>query len=163
GQVLVGTSSTSPRCMFGRASRPSAICSVRPRIRLRLRSHAEIFSQLDSYLRFLTRRHFLDCREYIEHHLFAGVRGRMGLVFHRFPSGASSGDYHRCFRTVGEAVELKPRLNALSVYQTREIWSFHLFLFINPGSSPRSFRAWAMALAALLRRHAGRMVSRIAW
>src|SRR5437667_180099 len=33
--------------------------------------------------------------------------------------GASSGDYHRCFRTVGEAVELKPRLNALSVYQTK--------------------------------------------
>jgi len=28
----------------------------------------------------------------------------------------------------------------------------------NPGSSPRSFRAWAMALAALLRRRAGRMV-----
>src|SRR5437899_1963731 len=121
------------------------------------------FLMFFSDLRFLTSRHFFDCSEYIEHHLFACVRGRMGLVFHRFPSGASSGDYHRCFRTVGEAVELKPRLNALSVYQTREIWSFHLFLFINPGSSPRSFRAWAMALAALLRRHAGRMVSRIAW
>src|SRR2546429_5178360 len=71
--------------MFDLASLPSAISSVHPQIRFRLRRHAEIFSQLDSYLRFLTRRHFLDCREYIEHHLFAGVRGRMGLVFHRFP------------------------------------------------------------------------------
>src|SRR5437763_15830071 len=78
--------SERPQCMlFDVASLSSAVSSVHPQVRLRLRRHAEIFSQLDSYLRFLTRRHFLDCREYIEHHLFAGVRGRMGLVFHRFP------------------------------------------------------------------------------
>src|SRR6266576_3083695 len=63
--------------MFDLASLPSAISSVHPQIRFRLRRHAEIFSKLDSYLRFLTKRHFLDCREYIEHHLPRWVRFSM--------------------------------------------------------------------------------------